>query len=171
MRAKSFAGMTCSIAGALEAIGDRWAILLIRDLSLGLSRYDDLQTSTGMPNTTLSDRLKHLEAAGMVARRPYQDRPPRFDYELTAKGRDFWQVLVSLLAWGDRWDASGAGAPPLEIVDGRTGRRVALAMVDAETGEAIPAPRLDVRPGAGADALTRWRIAQGAAGRQRRRSP
>ena len=66
MRAKSFAGMTCSVAGALEAIGDRWAVLLLRDLALGLSKYDELQASTGMPNTTLSTRLKHLESTGLV---------------------------------------------------------------------------------------------------------
>lgn len=76
MRAKSFAGMTCSVAGALEAIGDRWAVLLLRDLALGLSKYDELQASTGMPNTTLSSRLKHLESTGLVERRPYQDNPP-----------------------------------------------------------------------------------------------
>jgi DNA-binding HxlR family transcriptional regulator len=61
MRSKNFDGMACSIAGALEAIGDRWAVLILRDLSLGLSRYEELRRSTGVTNATLSDRLKHLE--------------------------------------------------------------------------------------------------------------
>ena len=65
MKSKSFAGMRCSIAGALEAIGDRWAILVLRDLAFGLSRYDELKASSGIPSTTLSSRLKHLEAHGL----------------------------------------------------------------------------------------------------------
>lgn len=161
MRAKSFAGMTCSIAGALEAIGDRWAILILRDLLLGLSRYDDLQTSTGMPNTTLAERLKSLEEHGLVDRRQYQERPARFEYVLTRKGRDLWSVTFALAQWGDRWDASGAGAPPVDFVDKLTGRRAALAVVDVETGEAIPPDRVEARPGVGADSLARWRIARG----------
>lgn len=169
MRSKSFEGMVCSVAGALEAVGDRWAFLLLRDLSLGLARYDQLQASTRMPNTTLSDRLKHLEATGLVVRRQYQDRPPRHEYGLTAKGRDFWSVTFALIEWGDRWNASGAGAAPMEIVDGATGRRVKLALVDAETGAPVPRERLDVRPGPGADDLTHWRVSQGATKRALRR--
>jgi len=80
MKAKSFSGMRCSIAGALELIGDRWALLIIRDLSLGLSRYDDLRTSTGIPAATLAARLKHLAASGIVERVRYQERPPRDEY-------------------------------------------------------------------------------------------
>ncbi|MDP3766794.1 MAG: winged helix-turn-helix transcriptional regulator, partial [Dehalococcoidia bacterium] len=68
MRPKSFAGMRCSIAGALEMIGDRWAILLLRDLALGLHRYDDLRRNTGIPTTTLATRLRNLEAHGLVER-------------------------------------------------------------------------------------------------------
>ncbi len=147
MRAKSFAGMTCSVAGALEAIGDRWAVLLLRDLALGLSRYDDLQASTDMPTTTLSTRLKHLEGAGLVARRPYQDNPPRFEYRLTEKGRDLWKVTTALREWGDRWNTNGLGAPTIEMVDARSGRPVVLALVDAETGEPVPRERARLRPG------------------------
>ena len=87
MKPKSFAGMHCSIAGALELIGDRWALLVIRDLSLGLRRYDDLRASTGIPAATLAARLKHLQAAGIVERVRYQERPPRDEYRLTPKGR------------------------------------------------------------------------------------
>ena len=117
-------------AGALEAIGDRWAVLLLRDLSLGLSRYDDLQASTGMPTTTLSTRLKHLETTGLIERTPYQDNPPRFEYRLTDKGRDLWKVTTALREWGDRWNANGLGASTIEMVDGRSGRPVVLALVD-----------------------------------------
>ena len=151
MKAKSFSGMRCSVAGALEAIGDRWAILVLRDLLLGLSRYDDLQASTGIPTTTLAKRLKHLEAHGLVERVRYQDRPPRDEYRLTRKGRDLWKVTTALREWGDRWDASGFGAAPLELVDRETGRDLRLALVDPDTGRAVPPGRVHLRPGPAAD--------------------
>ena len=77
MKSKSFDGMACSIAGVLEAIGDRWAVLILRDLSLGLCRYEDLRRSTGVTNATLSDRLKHLEDNQLIERRRYQVGPER----------------------------------------------------------------------------------------------
>lgn len=151
MKTKSFSGMRCSIAGALELIGDRWALLVIRDLSLGLSRYDDLRASTGIPAATLSARLKHLAASGIVERVRYQDHPPRDDYRLTPKGRDLWKVSVALREWGDRWDASGFGQPAIEMVDRQTGRPLILALIDAETGEVVPRERVQLQPGPGAD--------------------
>lgn len=151
MRAKSFADMTCSVAGALEAVGDRWAILLLRDLALGLSRYDELQASTGMPTTTLSSRLKHLEGSGVIERRPYHDNPPRYEYRLSEKGRDLWKVLVALREWGDRWDTNGLGAPTMRLVDSRTGHPLELALVDAETGQPVPRERARLLPGEAAD--------------------
>jgi len=151
MRSKSFAGMRCSIAGALEVVGDRWAILLLRDLALGLCRYDDLRASTGIPTTTLAKRLKNLEAHGLVERARYRDRPPRDEYRLTEKGHDFWKVTTALREWGDRWDATGYGAPTMEIVDRDSGREVRLALVDPETGRAVPRERVRLSPGPGAD--------------------
>lgn len=155
MKPKSFAGMRCSIAGALELVGDRWALLVIRDLSLGLRRYDDLRASTGIPAATLAARLKHLEAGGIVERVQYQDRPPRDEYRLTGKGRDLWKVSVSLREWGDRWDASGFGQPTMEMVDRETGRPVVLGLVDAGTGDPVPFDRVRLRPGPGADEAVR----------------
>ena len=75
MRSKGFDGMVCSIAGVMAAIGDRWAVLILRDLLCGLSRYEDFRHSSGVTNATLSDRLKHLEANGLVERRRYQHPP------------------------------------------------------------------------------------------------
>ena len=154
MKAKSFVGMRCSIAGALELIGDRWSLLIIRDLSLGLSRYDDLRLSIGIPAATLAARLKHLSASNIVERVRYQERPPRDEYRLTPKGRDLWKVSVALREWGDRWDASGFGQP-IEMVDRETGRPLTLALVDAETGEIVPSKRFRLRAGPGADATVR----------------
>lgn len=147
--------MHCSIAGALELIGDRWALLVIRDLFFGLRRFEDLRTNTGIPAATLASRLKHLAAGGIVERIRYQERPPRDEYRLTKKGRDLWKVSVALREWGDRWDASGFGAPTVQMIDRQTGRPVALALVDEETGEAVPRERAQLRPGPGADEAVR----------------
>ena len=156
MKSKSFAGMRCSIAGALEALGDRWAILVLRDLAFGLRRYDEFRDSLGIPTTTLATRLKHLEAHGLVARARYQERPPREEYRLTEKGHDLWKVMTALREWGDRWDATGYGAPSIELVDRRTGREVCLGLVDPKTGRGVARERVKLRLGRGADASTRF---------------
>jgi DNA-binding HxlR family transcriptional regulator len=160
MRAKSFAGMTCSIAGALEAVGDRWAFLILRDLSLGLRRFDDFQQSAQIPTTTLSQRLTHLQRTGLVEKTQYQHNPPRFEYRLTKKGREFSLVLIALMQWGDRWDVSGAGAAPVTPVSRNTHHRVKLGLFDSTSGEQIPLHCVVPRAGAGADKAVRWRLSR-----------
>jgi len=150
--------MACSIAGVLEAIGDRWAVLILRDLSLGLSRYEDLRRSTGVTNATLSDRLKHLEDSELVNRRQYQTNPERYEYVLTSKGRDTILVLQALVQVGDKWAVSGDAGPPLKFVDRKTGHPVKLAMVDNETGQRVRTQDLQPQEGPGADELIRWRL-------------
>jgi DNA-binding HxlR family transcriptional regulator len=158
MKSRSFDGMVCSIARALETIGDRWAILILRDLSLGLSRYEELRQSSGITNATLSDRLKHLEENGLVERRQYQSNPERYEYVLTRKGRDTMLLTQALVQIGDKWAVAEDQRPPLGFVDRNTGRTVKLALVDALTQEPVK-PR-DVIPheGPGADDLIRWRL-------------
>ncbi len=158
MKSKSFEGMACSIAGVLEAIGDRWAVLILRDLSLGLSRYEDLRRSTGVTNATLSDRLKHLEDNELVERRQYRTNPERYEYVLTPKGRDTILVLQALVQVGDKWAVSGDAGPPLKFVDRKTGHPVKLAMVDNETGQRVRTQDLQPQEGPGADELIRWRL-------------
>jgi DNA-binding HxlR family transcriptional regulator len=158
MRSKSFDGMACSIAGVLEAIGDRWAVLILRDLSLGLARYEDLRRSTGVTNATLSDRLKHLEDNELIGRRRYQVDPERYENVLTAKGRDTMLLMQALLQVGDKWAVSGNAGPPLEFVNRKTGGAVKLAMVDQETGQRVRAEDLLPQEGPGADDLVRWRL-------------
>jgi DNA-binding HxlR family transcriptional regulator len=158
MRSKNFEGMACSIAGVLDAVGDRWAILIVRDLSLGLSRYEDLRKSTGITHATLSDRLKHLEEKELIERRQYQTGPDRYDYLLTRKGRDIILVIHALARVGDKWAVAGDAGPPLRFINKNSGRPVKVALVDDKSGEVV---RLrDVRPqaGPGADDLVRWRL-------------
>jgi DNA-binding HxlR family transcriptional regulator len=158
MRSKSFEGMTCSIAGVLDAVGDRWAVLILRDLSLGLSKYEDLRKSTGVTHATLSDRLKHLEENELIERRQYQTGPDRYEYLLTRKGCDTFVVIQALAQVGDKWAVTGDDGPPFKFVDKHSGRAVKLRLVDEKSGKLV---RLrDVRPqaGPGADDLVRWRL-------------
>lgn len=159
MRTKSFTGMTCSIAGALEAVSDRWGFLILRDMLLGLTRYDAFQTSSGIPAQTLANRLKHLETYGLIERSRYQDKPPRDEYLLTEKGRDLAAVITALREWGDRWDAHGSpeGAPVV-LTNSRTGNEVRLALVDTQTGAVVPMDAAKPIEGPGADPLTRFRL-------------
>src|SRR5437879_7138087 len=124
MKSKSFGGMACSIAGVLEAIGDRWAVLILRDLSLGLSKYEDLRRSTGVTHATLSDRLKHLEENELIERRQYQSGPDRYEYLLTRKGRDVILVVQALAQVGDKWRITVDAGQHLKFINKYSGRQV-----------------------------------------------
>lgn len=158
MRSKGFEGMACSIAGVLAAIGDRWAVLILRDLSFGLSKYEDLRRSTGVTNATLSDRLKHLEENELIERRRYQVNPERYEYVLTRKGRDTILLTQALVQVGDKWAVSGTAGPPLKFTNRKTGGAVKLAMVDQDTGEPVRLNDLEPQAVPGADDLVRWRL-------------
>jgi DNA-binding HxlR family transcriptional regulator len=142
----------------MGALSDRWGMLIVRDLFLGLARYDDLRRSTGITNATLSDRLKALEQNGLIERRQYQSRPDRYEYVLTARGVDVALVLLAMMQVGDKWNLAGLNGPPLRFVDARSGRQVKLALVDAETGDLVDPQHMRVEAGPGADDLAKWRI-------------
>ena len=167
MRSKGFDGMVCSIAGVMAAIGDRWGLLVLRDLVCGLSRYADFRQSSGVTNATLSDRLKHLEANGLIKQRRYQVNPERFEYHLTQKGWQIAPVMVVLAQIGDRLDVSGASAPPMKFVNRKTGADVGWTFIDQKTGEHVNAMDLAIQAGPGADDLVRWRLSH-AEGRRHR---
>jgi len=93
----------CPIARSLSVIGDRWTMLLIRELLFGTKRFDEFQAQTGMSSHLLSTLLTRLEEEGVVKRTPYQDRPVRYDYRLTEKGKDLFPVILSLRGWGNEW--------------------------------------------------------------------
>jgi DNA-binding HxlR family transcriptional regulator len=92
----------CSIADALELVGERWSLLVLRELGFGVHRFKDIQVNTGAPRETLALRLRTLEQAGVIERRRYCDHPPRHEYVLTAAGRDLTAVLTALREWGER---------------------------------------------------------------------
>ncbi|HEY3881135.1 MAG TPA: helix-turn-helix domain-containing protein [Trebonia sp.] len=92
----------CSIADALEVVGERWSLLVLRELGFGVHRFKDIQVNTGAPRETLALRLRKLEESGVIERRRYSDRPPRDEYLLTAAGRDLLPALGALRQWGER---------------------------------------------------------------------
>jgi DNA-binding HxlR family transcriptional regulator len=125
MRWVDLAESRCSIARALSVVGDRWTLLLLREAFLGSRRFEEFHDRTGAARHLVGSRLQHLVYHGVLDRLPYQERPPRFEYVLTAKGEDLYPVILGLLAWGDRWmlvdeepsltvvhDACGSAATP-----------------------------------------------------------
>ncbi|MEU1468577.1 helix-turn-helix domain-containing protein [Streptomyces sp. NPDC005761] len=96
-------GRPCSAAAALHVVGEKWALLAVREIFFGNHRFEAIARNTGAPRDRLAARLRSLEQAGVVERRPYNERPPRHEYHLTRSGRDLAPVLRALLDWGDRW--------------------------------------------------------------------
>ncbi len=108
---RTYSDQDCSVARALEVVGERWTILILRDAFLGVRRFDDFQRSLGIARNVLQARLRRLVDEGLLERRRYQERPVRHEYCLTARGEDLWPVLLALMEWGDRHRTEGAAAP------------------------------------------------------------
>jgi len=113
MLRNDYENQSCSIAGALEVVGERWSLLIVRDILLGLRRFDELQSHLGIARNILQARLSRLIDEGVIERVPYQERPLRYEYRLTDKGLDLWPTIVALMKWGDRYSAPAAGPPVL----------------------------------------------------------
>ncbi len=136
MRWDEISGMQCSIARALSVIGDRWTLLVLRDAFLGTRRFEDFQRQLGMTRHLLAGRLKKLVAADILEKVRYQDKPARYEYRLTGKGRDLYPVIVSLLRWGDKWMAGEEG-PPVSLVHKSCGHRMHPTLVCPDCGEPV----------------------------------
>ena len=141
MLGNDYKNQVCSVAGALEVVGERWSLLIVRDVFLGLRRFDQIQANLGIARNVLQTRLERLVEAGIVRKRPYQERPLRHEYRLTEKGADLWPVLVSLLKWGDKYAIEGERPMILQHrdcggeLDDR--RRCVVCGVDVEVSDAI----------------------------------
>src|ERR1700741_4037378 len=101
----------CSVARTLDIVGEKWALLAVREVFLGNRRFDEMVRHTGAPRDTLAARLRTLVGAGILERRPYSEHPARFEYYLTAAGRDLYPVIVTLMRWGDQYLADENGPP------------------------------------------------------------
>jgi DNA-binding HxlR family transcriptional regulator len=144
---RTYEGQNCSVARALEVIGERWTILLVRDAFLGVRRFEDFQRDLGLSRGVLTDRLNRLLEAGIFERRLYQERPERYEYRLTEKGRDLWPVTVALLRWGDRYYAEQG--PPRVVLHRDCGGEVTERLTCAKCGAELTARDVEARPGPG----------------------
>src|SRR3984893_2959559 len=158
MRHKSFGDMQCPIARSLERVGEWWSILILRDASHGLTRFDQFQKSLDIAPNMLARRLQGLVESGLMQRKLYSKHPPRHEYVLTERGRDFRPVLLALLAWGNKHFALEGGA--VQLVNTRTGALVEPMLVDGATGEQIAGHYFSVIPGPGADDSVRRKLAR-----------
>jgi len=158
MQRKSYGNMKCPIARSLERVGEWWSILILRDAFYGLRRFDEFQKSLGVAPNILTRRLNALVEAGLLERCRYSEHPPRDEYVLTERGRDFHPVLLALSAWGSRHFAPEGVA--VQLFNKRTRAFVEPVLVDRTTGERIAGPDFLLVPGPGADDGVRQRLSE-----------
>jgi DNA-binding HxlR family transcriptional regulator len=157
MQRKSFGNMQCPVARSLERVGEWWSILILRDALHGFTRFDQFQKSLGIAPNMLTRRLEALVEAQLLERRRYSEHPPRDEYVLTARGRDFRPVIVALLAFGNKHFAPEGAS--VRLVDARSGLEADPVLVDRMTGRRIAAPDYVYAPGPAASERTRRRFA------------
>jgi DNA-binding HxlR family transcriptional regulator len=141
MLKRDYVGQDCSIARALEIVGDRWTLLIVRDAFRGLTRFDEFQESLGIARNILTERLNLLADEGILERVRYSERPERYDYRLTPKGRDLRLALAGLRQWGD----IHVGEGPTVLERKSDGRRVVVGFVP-EGAPTIPEDELESVP-------------------------
>jgi DNA-binding HxlR family transcriptional regulator len=157
MQRKSFGKMACPIARSLERVGEWWSILIIRDALHGFTRFDQFQQSLSIAPNMLTRRLGALVDAGLLERRRYSERPPRYEYILTQKGRDFRPVLIAMTAWGNKHFAP-EGASVL-LIDRKTQKAADPVLVDRRSGRALNERDFVFAAGPAASERTRRRYA------------
>jgi DNA-binding HxlR family transcriptional regulator len=147
---RDYEGQVCSIARTLELVGDRWTLLVIRDVVLGLHRFDQLLASLGIASNVLTDRLNRLVDDGILDRVRYSERPERFEYRLTAKGRELGVPLLALMQWGDRHISD----KPPRVALRRSDRSPISVRLIAGDGSIVTSDDLELAPGPGLRAAT-----------------
>jgi len=146
MRWNEISTMTCSIARTLSVVGDRWTMLVIRDVFLGIRRFEAIQSDLRITPHRLSDRLHKLVSSGILKRVAYQERPRRWEYRLTEKGIDLYPLIVAMVRWGDRWAAGREGAP-VELVHRPCGHVIEPQLTCPECASEIDPREMTARPG------------------------
>ena len=145
MAPTEYSDMNCSIARTLGLIGERWSLLVLRDAFYGLKRFEDFHHDLGIARNVLTDRLNKLVAHGLLERRQYEERPPRYEYRLTLKGRDLLPVLLSLMRWGDRWETDDE-EPPVKLIHESCGNATHPVTACAHCGEELLLREVRVDP-------------------------
>ncbi|RZQ63435.1 winged helix-turn-helix transcriptional regulator [Amycolatopsis suaedae] len=148
MQRTQFGDMACSIARTLDVIGEPWSPLILRDVYVGISRFEQIQQDLGISRKVLTERLKWLVTAGILERKEYSSRPPRHEYVLTTKGAELCDLLMVMVRWGDRWLAGEAG-PPVLYRHHACGEISHVEPRCSVCGEPMHATDIDVLPGPG----------------------
>ena len=162
MLGKTYDAEVCSIARALEAVGERWSLLIVRNaLFAGSTRFSDFQRSLGIAPNILKTRLDGFVDAGIMRRQQYSEQPELFEYRLTEKGRDLAPALIALTEWGDRWAAPDG--PPILYRHSACGSPVTSEVVCATCGTVDDPAAVTALPGPGMPADRAERVAQRAA--------
>jgi DNA-binding HxlR family transcriptional regulator len=151
-----FAKENCSVAQALEILGDWWTLLVIREAFFGVRRFADFEANLGISKNVLTNRLGHLVKHGVLERVDAGQHGTRYEYALTRMGKDLATVMTALRQWGDRWITPGK--EPLVVFDRRTGRPIPQLRIRGEDGELLRAEHMEPRPGPGASKKTRARF-------------
>src|SRR4029077_8657406 len=149
MLRNDYENQACSIAGALEVIGERWSLLIVRDILLGLRRFDEIQDHLGIARNVLQARLERLLEQGVLEKRRYHERPERFEYRLSEKGLALWPSMVALMQWGDRY-AAPPGGPAVLIEHKGCGGRVDAHRICESCGARVEVREAKAQPGPGA---------------------
>src|ERR1041384_3116934 len=149
MQRTQFSDMACSIARTLDIIGEPWSPLILRDIWVGIARFDQIQADLGISRKVLTERLKWLGGKGIVARSEDSSRPPRYEYVLTAKGLELCDLLMVMVRWGDRWTAGEAG-PPVLYRHHACGQVSHVELRCSQCDQPMHAGDIDVLPGPGA---------------------
>ena len=146
---RDYPALDCSVAKALEVIGERWSLLIVRSVMHGNRRFGEMQESLGIARNVLSARLQRLVDEEILERRAYQESPPRYEYFLTQKGLDLWPALIALLNWGDRYSPDPEG-PRRLIVHKECGGTVSERGICESCGKLLTARDAKQVPGPGA---------------------
>lgn len=147
--------MECPVARSLAEVGDAWRVLILRDALLGFRRFDEFEGNLGIAPNILTDRLNRLVEDGLLVKRPYQQRPVRYEYEPTTKAREFTLVIAALATWGTRWLSSGGAT--VKLVDRNSGEVLEASMVGTESRRVCTPDNIQFLPGpkAGPETLQR----------------
>lgn len=145
MLKRTYDDQTCSIARALEVVGERWTFLIVRETLLGTNRFDGFLARLGIARNVLTDRLNRMVANGILERVAYQHRPLRHEYHLTARGRDLVPIIITLMEWGDRHLAGRSGPPRMAEHRG-CGGHVVSQLVCQDCACPVPTDEVSSRP-------------------------
>ena len=152
MQRTGFSDFACSVARTLDVVGEWWTPLILRDVFLGVMRFDAIQEDLGIPRKVLAERLATLVEHEVLEKVPYRDGRRRYEYHLTERGRDFITAIIAMMDWGDRWKSTEAG-PPVKVRHKNCGGKIEAQLVCKRCGSHTAPDELVPLPGGGARAI------------------